>query len=91
MKYNLTIRIDADAGDVLIIPTLRLTPPQALRLAELLQEHAAAAQGPEPKTKPPSAQRPKPDQYNALLAAAWPPGQAGGARRRNRTPGPKHD
>lgn len=63
LTHGLTLRIDADAGDVLIIPTLRLTPPQALQLAGLLDKYAFRAQPkPTPGTLPaaPGRRRKKP-------------------------------
>jgi len=57
IKHGLTLEISTAAGDVLVTATLRLTPAQAVRLAELLQEYAAAAQTPEPKTKPRSTRK----------------------------------
>jgi hypothetical protein len=81
VKHGLTLEITTAAGDVVVIATLRLTPPQAIQLAELLKDYAFDAQAPGPKTTPEGAN------YNALLAAAWPPGKPGahGTPTRRRT------
>lgn len=70
LKHGLTLEISTATGDVLVTATLRLTPPQAIHLAELLKDYAFDAQVPRPKTAPGDAN------HNALLAAASPPGKA---------------
>lgn len=86
LTHGLTLKISTDAGDVLLTATLCLTPPQAVQLAELLNDYAfqVAVRLKDSAFQAQPNTRPETPGYAASLAAIWPPGKAAAPRRRRK-------